>query len=107
MNDDMFNEHNRKVLISKARSLRDIASLSLQLKSTVRLAERERERERVRETCKDGRFQSGDDLKTSAMEDRQLRTLLFQKVRTFQARNLELVTHALSQNFWMYLCVCR
>lgn len=38
-----------------------------------------------------GRFQSWNHFPISPMENRQLRTLLLQKIRPFQARNLELV----------------
>lgn len=92
-NYDMFNEHNRKFVIRKHQ----VFATSLVCPSLALSPPRKySETCRLRETWKDGRFEGGDDLKTSAMENRQLRTLRLQKVRTFQGRNLELVTRALS-----------
>lgn len=70
------------------------------LKSTVALGNSCRQR------SKDGWFQGGDDLKASSMENRQLLSLLFQKIRPFQGRNLELVTTPSLVIWPVNLCKC-
>jgi len=52
-----------------------------------------------------GRFQGGNHFPISPMENRQLRTLLLQKVRPFQARNLELV-HSSHHTLYYYFNQC-
>lgn len=96
VNHDTFNQLDHELLLRKKKVYATRVSLSL--KSTVRLRTWKRER------AKDGRFQGGDDLKTSAMENRDLWLLLFQKIRPFQGRNLELVTHAVSPTWYVFAC---
>lgn len=98
-----LNKHDHKVAtLQKAKSSTCFVLLFLSdsFKSTVIL------QNSCRERSKDGWFQGGDDLKTSSMENRKLWTLLFQKIRPFQGRNLELVTTHSLVTWHVNLCKC-
>lgn len=100
-----FNKHDHKVAtLQKAKSSTStcfvLLCLSDSFNSTVISVNS------CTEKSKDGWFQGGDDLKTSSMENRQLWTLLFQKIRPFQGRNLELVITPSLVTWDVNLCKC-